>query len=321
LQEVPIAISLLSAEQLALQSVHSLDDLRDGTVTSLRLQPYADSPSLLVVTLRGNGPGDVRQVTRDNPVAVYLDHTYLGRAHGLAMELTELERIEVLRGPQGVLFGRNATGGAISLISKQPSGELGLRQQFSCGRFNELNSRTHLDLPEWQNLRVKIDYLHRERDGWVDNTAPGQEDYNSIDRSAGRIALQWQAREDLQLNYAYTMADTAMSQNYYQAFRDYIGVFGDEPIRENRTRFDIAPLEPSEAKHRLHSFSLHWDISDKLRFESLSSYGEITDRVRNNYGGVVYFDGLISVQDVDQEQQSQEFRLLGHNVALQSLLI
>src|SRR3546814_3199377 len=81
-------------------------------------------------------------ISRDGTVAIYLDGVYLGRSQGLSGDLLDLERIEVLRGPQGTLFGRNAVGGAISLVSKRPSGRFDFTQTFGLRNYDGFNSIT-----------------------------------------------------------------------------------------------------------------------------------------------------------------------------------
>ena len=148
MQDTPIAMSVMSSVQLGQQGITDLGGLSTGIVPSIRIMPIGSTPSNLIISIRGNASSDVSEVTRDGSVGIYLDGVYLARSHGFGLELPDLERIEVLRGPQGTLFGRNSIGGAVSLISKKPSGQLGLKQIISMGRFNELRSVTRLDLPE-----------------------------------------------------------------------------------------------------------------------------------------------------------------------------
>ncbi|HEY3694874.1 TonB-dependent receptor plug domain-containing protein [Phenylobacterium sp.] len=118
LQDTPISISALQSEDLVARHAQSLEDLGDGSIPSLRIAPFfARSPALTVGT-RGIGAlGDANQPARDQAVGVYVDGVYLGRAQGLGSALYDVERIEVLKGPQGTLFGRNTEGGAISIVT------------------------------------------------------------------------------------------------------------------------------------------------------------------------------------------------------------
>lgn len=313
LQEAPVAISVLTALQLEAQGITGFDELSDGTIPSLRILPFGNSPSTKVITIRGNGPLDVGQVTRDGSVALYLDGIYLGRSQGLSMEYAELKRIEVLRGPQGTLFGRNATGGAVSLISQKPSGALGLKQTVGIGRYDALRSATHLNLPEFSGLSIKLDYLHSERDGWVDNTAPGQSDYNAYEKDGGRISLRWQPTEQLLIDYSYDRSDVDVTQNYFQLYEDNIGIIGVEPGRQKKTRFPVNTLDPTTTTQDMHALTASWEWSDTLTLKSLTAYRELDEDTNNNFAGALYFNGLIAASDIQQEQLSQELQLIGNS--------
>lgn len=101
--------------------VQSLYDLADGGVPSLRVATFEARQSALTVGIRGIVPLHANQPAREQGVRIYVDGVYLGRQHGLNAALFDLERVEVLQGPQGTLFGRNTEGGALSLVSRAPS--------------------------------------------------------------------------------------------------------------------------------------------------------------------------------------------------------
>ena len=310
-QDTPIAISVLNDAQLETFGISSLDRFDLGVIPSLRVQPFGNTPSTLTLAIRGNGPTDIGQVTRDGPVAVYLDGIYLGRAQGLSMELVDLQRIEVLRGPQGTLFGRNATGGAVNMISKKPSGEFGIRQTLEYGRFDAFRSVTRIDLPEVAGIRAKVDYVHAQRDGWVDNTAPGQADFNAFNKEAARVALNWRPSEALEFDYSFNYADTAASLVYFQLAEDNVGIIGVEPGRQRRSRFPIEPIEPTVTEHMMHAFTAAWHATDNLTVKSLTSYADLREDTRSNFGGALYFNGLVVDQTIEQDQWSQELQLIG----------
>ena len=311
LQDAPIAISVLNDVQLETFGISSLDRFAEGVIPSLRVQPFGNTPSTLTLAIRGNGPTDIGQVTRDGPVAVHLDGIYLGRAQGLSMELVDLQQVEILRGPQGTLFGRNATGGAVNIISKKPSGEFGIRQTLGYGRFDEFRSVTRIDLPEVAGVRVKLDYVHSQRDGWVNNTAPGQADFNAFNKDAARISLNWRPIEALELDYSFIYADTSASLLYFQLAEDNIGIIGVEDGRQRTSRFSIAPLEPTVTEYMMHTFTAAWQVSDTITVKSLTSYADLEEETTSNFGGSLYFNGLVVDQTIEQDQWTQELQLIG----------
>ncbi len=311
LQDAPIAISVMSDEQLEAQRIVDLKALEVGTIPFLRVVPVGNTTSNLIVAIRGNAPGDPSEVTRDTAVAMYLDGIYLSRSQGLGIDLIDLERIEVLRGPQGSLFGRNAIGGAVNLVSKKPTGEFRFRQTVDVGRFDEIRYVTRVDLPKIGGVSAKLDYVHSERDGWVDNTAPGQADYTEFRKDGGRLALNWQASDVLAFDYSFDTSNVSTAQNYFQFYADRLGVFGDERDRRDVTRLPGLPLEPTRSTHSGHRLTVGWQVADNLRFESISGYRELEEDSNNNYLGVLYFNGLNDSSVMDQDQISQEFQLIG----------
>ncbi len=154
LQETPISISVMSAETLKDRKVQSLLDLADGGVPSLRIATFEARQSALTIGIRGIVPLDANQPAREQGVGIYIDGVYLGRQHGLNAALFDIERVEVLKGPQGTLFGRNTEGGALSIVSRTPTGAFGGRVEGGVGNLDGRNASIHLDLPKVAGFSV-----------------------------------------------------------------------------------------------------------------------------------------------------------------------
>ncbi|HUH37510.1 MAG TPA: TonB-dependent receptor [Spongiibacteraceae bacterium] len=311
LQEAPISIAAFGTVQLQDRGISGLGDMGAGVIPSLRIQPFPNTPTTLTISVRGAGFSDAGQVTFEPSVAIYLDDVYLSRAQGLAMEIADLERIEVLRGPQGTLFGRNATGGAVRMISKKPTGEFGLRQTFTAGNYSYFKSVTHVDLPEIAGVKTKLDYLHSEKDGWVDNTAAGENDPGDSEQDAFRFAADWNPIDNLNVFYAYDWSDAEVTNLYYQIMFDQLGVIGVEKPAADKTRIPVRPLDPTVTKQTGHNLTLTWDMAENLTLKSISAYRDLEEETRNNYAGALLFNGLITAAEIDQDQFSQELQLLG----------
>jgi len=133
LQRTPLAISVVNTQVLADRHVQSLYDFADGAVPSLRVATFEARQSALTVGIRGIVPLDANQPAREQGVGIYIDGVYLGRQHGLNAALFDVQRIEVLKGPQGTLFGRNTEGGALNIVTARPTGEFGGRISGSIG--------------------------------------------------------------------------------------------------------------------------------------------------------------------------------------------
>jgi len=171
-QDVPVAVTALDATALSVNRVVSVADLS------------ALAPNVTVLTIAGglNTPnfsirGALNEGTvagTDKAVGLYIDGVYIGGQYGSGLDLPSVERIEVLRGPQGTLFGRNSTGGAVGVTTANPKGELGLRQQFTFGNYNQLRSATTVHTPTWGPFSALVSYVHDERDGDMKNIGAGQ---------------------------------------------------------------------------------------------------------------------------------------------------
>src|ERR1700712_160540 len=155
LQQRPIAISVLSKQALEDRHVQSLYDLADGAVPSLRVATFEARQSALTIGIRGIVPLDANQPAREQGVGIYIDGVYLGRQHGLNAALFDVQRIEVLKGPQGTLFGRNTEGGALNIVTARPTGTFGGRISGGIGNYGSYNSEVHLNLAEIAGLRFK----------------------------------------------------------------------------------------------------------------------------------------------------------------------
>ena len=203
LQKTPIAISVLSSEALTDRHVQSLYDLADGTVPSLRIATFEARQSALTVGIRGIVPLDANQPAREQGVGIYIDGVYLGRQHGLNAALFDLERVEVLKGPQGTLFGRNTEGGALSLVSKMPSGEFGGRVTAGISNYGGYNGEVHIDLPTFKGFSLKLDGITQYQGATTKDPFPGSTGWNYFDRRGFRAAVRWQPLDGITDDFSY----------------------------------------------------------------------------------------------------------------------
>jgi iron complex outermembrane receptor protein len=216
LQKTPIAISVANAQSLADRHAQSLLDLGDGSIPSLRVATFEARQSALTVGIRGIVPFDANQTARDQGVGVYLDGVYLARQQGLNAGLLDIDRVEVLRGPQGTLFGRNTEGGAVSIITKAPSGVFGLRGTVGVGNYGQREGIIHLDLPAFYNIAIKIDGLYDHQGATVRNPLAGQYGWNFHDTVGGRVAARWTPVEGLTVDLSYDRTKNENTPNYSQ---------------------------------------------------------------------------------------------------------
>ncbi|VVT15192.1 TonB-dependent receptor [Sphingomonas sp. EC-HK361] len=216
LQKTPIAINVIGADDIKQRHVQSLLDLGDGTVPSLRVATFEARQSALTVGIRGIVPFDQNQTARDTGVGVYIDGVYLGRSQGLNAALFDVERIEVLKGPQGTLFGRNTEGGALNIVTAQPTGVFGGRLSAGVGNYGSHTVQGHLNLPEFANIAIKIDGVQEHQDPTVKNPLAGQAGWNFYNREGGRISAKWSPTSNFSATVAYDKAKDENTPNFSQ---------------------------------------------------------------------------------------------------------
>jgi iron complex outermembrane recepter protein len=171
LQDVPIAVTVLSGDTLQANRVENVTDL-NGLAPGLRVTPAAGSSSIPGFTLRGITAYGVVPGT-DKETSLYLDGVYIGSPRGSIFDLPDTQRIEVLRGPQGTLFGRNATAGAINVVTRNPTGDLDIHEDVSVGNYDEVRTRTSVDLPAWGPFTAYGTFVHDENRGYIRNLGVG----------------------------------------------------------------------------------------------------------------------------------------------------
>jgi iron complex outermembrane receptor protein len=171
LQDVPVAIAAIGNKELTDRQIFAVEDL-SSQIPSVNVVPQNGTANMPIISIRGVSGGNLNPEV-DSSIALYLDGVYIARSPGASFDMADLERVEVLRGPQGTLFGRNAEGGAISFITKAPTGEFGGHIETTFGDYDLKRVKASLNLPEINNIALKISVLHAERDGFVKNTTPG----------------------------------------------------------------------------------------------------------------------------------------------------
>ena len=259
LQEAPISLAVFGEAAIERLGISNVGDI-GANVPNVMVTTFGVSPTSLRFYIRGIGTSDV-QVTQDPPVAVYLDGVYLARSSALTLDVADIQRIEVLRGPQGTLYGRNTTGGAINVITARPDGEFGFRQNFSFGNYDLFRSRTIVDFPIGDQLAAKFAYEHNQRGGWIDNLGAG-DDFNKHNKDALRASLRWTPSDTITVDYTYDLSQSDFTGNYY-----HIGepnAFAPPAIVPQTSRVSRAALptryKSSSEETSGHVLELSWDL-------------------------------------------------------------
>lgn len=347
LQDTPIAISAFSADKLEDLGAHSASDIGEYTPNAI-ITPSLGSSFNIRMTIRGQGTAEP-SLAVDPKVGIYLDGAYIARNAGAVFDIVDLERIEVLRGPQGTLWGKNTTGGAINIITARPDGEFGFKQQLSVGNFGYYRSVTTVDTPEAAGLSAKFSYALKGEDGWADNTSPkGEKELGSEKSNSYRLALRWDATEDLSFDYAYDNTDGEATPDPFQPAKVHastapdIGTFilADIPgsgstvptntfalmadLANGKDRLDEFSLD-AQGKEEVdisgHNLTVTWDVQGVV-LKSISAYREyeadLSSGLDMDGGAYMATDGSMlvlpifhTVNEKEQDQFSQEFQAVG----------
>lgn len=283
IQDVPISMTAVGGEALRMRSIEGIANL-NGIAPNVSFRESPGTTMISIVAIRGAVAGNPA-IWMDPPVGMYIDGVYVGKSQGSVFDVVELERVEVLRGPQGTLFGRNTAGGAINFITRKPSGEFGGNVGLEYGRFDHSIARASLDLPQWGKLSTSLGYRKEDRDEIIENDTPGVDGWGSKDQQAWRFAATLDITEDLQAFYHYdhseadntpratTVASVSGWQGpgaFYQGYKSFIETNRPWSIATNRDR----PIfEESEVDG--HALTLAWDVDENNQLKYIGAWREM----------------------------------------------
>lgn len=307
-QDTPISMAAFNNQQLERQGITDLTGVRDK-IPNFQISPHPNSAATTLINIRGVGNTD-DQITLDPRVAVYVDNVYVARSQGLAMEVADIERIEVLRGPQGSLYGRNATGGAVNFHTRAPRlGEMGLRQDVSVGNRSLLRHRTSVNLPLGDTAAAEVTWLRQERDGFVDNRGTGVERFGDQDREAWRAALLWDVGDSTQVRYTY---DRSIIEDT-PAFLAAVPLYPATGSRPSAGSPGVRDLLANDITAQGHNLTVDWEIAENLTFKSITAYRDLDNFNNQNYhtGVVAPLPLFANAWWQEQDQFTQEFQLTG----------
>jgi len=316
LQDVPSAVTAFSSETLYRNQTQTLGDLQ-SRVPNLSL--HVGDASNAVIYLRGIGQID--SISFNDPgVGVYLDDVYLGRVQGSFLEVVDPQQIEVLRGPQGTLYGRNTIGGAVKFTSEKPSATPEGYIEAAIGSYDERRLRARLSGPLVSDqLLGSIALAASSRDGYTTNLHDGQSDGDK-DMIAGRATLLYQPNDRFSVNLTLDASqnrpdrsrtphrDTPIYSVNTGAMRPIIA----DPYTVDVTYNDLERLDTSGV-----ALTLTYD-SGPFTFKSISAYREMDYRTHLDLDASP--DRSFGIYDFeDQDQTSQELQVLYHGVRLSAV--
>lgn len=337
LQDVPIAVTAFSAQQLQAQ----------GVTNTLELAQFV--PNMVAMNNTGlgsansfyiRGLGNTETIpTFDPPVGVYIDDIYISRQNANNLSLFDVERVEVLRGPQGTLFGRNTTGGAISVVMAQPKfNEFGGFAEIGYGAYNKRHGRASIDIPLADTFAIKISGYYQNDDGYARNVTTGQR-LNDDDGWGVRLGIRGEMAPWARFtgSYAHIVSDGENLVNF--TCNPLVPTECNGRYLSTGMRTDVAPPYPvtvtgrkarfplgNETQSDLVTARLDFDVADKTTLSLITGYvRQAQQYALDFYDGRAVptltapspairgasFGGFVITNDSYADQFSQEIKLSG----------
>ena len=316
--DVPMSITAVTAEQLEKQGVVSVSDLTK-IVPGFTFQP--SDYGTPIYTIRGIGFKDVAVAVAPT-VSVYVDQVPLAYSAMTSGAAFDLERLEVLKGPQGTLFGQNSTGGAMNFIAAKPTNHLDAGADVTYGRFNEADAQGFLSGPLSDTVSARVALRTEQRDAWqtseTRNDSLGKRNF-----STGRLLLDWKPRQDLRFEFNANgwidKSDTQAAQfvkfaptvpTGYQDFTQALSAY--VPAPNNARVADWDPNTNFRRDDNFHQFSLRadWDLSDAATLTSITAWSDFKQHAPIDSDGT-YLDNFLLTIRAAIQSFSQELRLAG----------
>ena len=300
-QSVPISVTAIGGDMLAKSRVSSVDSLVTK-VANLQLTSIVGD-NTPIFALRGVSMSDY-SLNQSSPVATYYDEVYKGNFAFLGVAMYDLERVEVLRGPQGTLYGKNTTGGAVNIISREAKlGETSGYVNAGYGNYNRFEANGAVNVPLGEKAALRVAGTFARADGWFRNVEPGMPDLASTREYAFRGTLKAQPVEGLTF---VLRASTSFQnpQNY--------GIYAQPEAnhRPGLSRWEIASDVSTRRRARTTSVALttNVDLSDAIALTSITSYDKGTLFFREDTDGTA--TKLLEIPYYDKASQfAQDLRL------------
>jgi iron complex outermembrane recepter protein len=297
----------------------SIAAVGEQTITDLNVRQLAELsnhvPNLIIdsnvslnsaVYIRGVGANS-RNIGFDTRVGVYLDGVYLGQSPALNQELIDLERVEVLRGPQGALFGKNTVAGAINLISRQPTFDTETFVSARVGDYDERQGSLRFNTALGSNVATKISFNRAQRDGFTTNLFDGS-DVGNRDATSGRAQLLWNVSDAMQVLASVDGLRTRERGEYGNAFTNTFGTALAPTYLTPRT-INVNHNSADERDVYGGALTVSYELASGSTLKSISSYRstEFASTIDVDYSPIE----LASVDFADEYRQyTQEFQWL-----------
>ena len=314
LQDVPIAVTAYSGAQLENQGAVDITDISD-TTPNVTLETSRGTNTTLTAFIRGVGQQDP-VAGFEAGVGLYLDDVYLNRPQAAVLDIYDVERIEVLRGPQGTLYGRNTIGGAIKYVTRRLPNRLTANLRANLGTYKQADLIASASTPISDGLRIGGAIARLGREGFGDNLVTGASNYNKdIFAARGTIEFEPSAAFSIRVSGDYTDDQSAARNGH----RLIVGQLSGAPILDDVYDTRAGLISPKQ-QVRAYGGAVHaeYELSDALTIKNIAAYR------KDKSQAPIDFDSLPSA-DVDvpaiyrNKQFSNEFQLLYEGSRLQGV--
>lgn len=331
LQTTPVSVTAFTANELAARQIDNISQISSSTPNLVfdSSAPISGSNAAASIFIRGVGQTDFTLVT-DPGVGLYLDGVYIARSVGGVLDLIDVERVEVLRGPQGTLFGKNTIGGAINITSRRPGDTLAGRIEVKTGTGERLDVKASADLPVADSLSIRVSYADLNQDGYVKNLLVGDNlsdtnaqigrvvvDFHPNDRFTALISADATRRREegqAQKILAFNPAAPAPSFGPFNGvLAPFLGIDPYDDFFLGGGTFTTFQGENDLVRSDLDVYGISATLTyafDEVTVKSISAYRSFDSQFGRDSDNSPFVI-VETFDDMDQEQFSQELQLSG----------
>jgi iron complex outermembrane recepter protein len=311
LHDVPISVSAFSGEMLEEQGVGDLVAIGQS-MPNVTLEASRATNSTLTAFIRGVGQQDP-VAGFEGGVGIYLDDVYLARPQGTLFDIYDVERIEVLRGPQGTLYGRNTIGGAVKYVTRRLSDETALALKASVGSYSQFDVIATGSVPVSDTFRMGASLASFQRDGFGTNLFTGAEQYDK-DIIAGRLSFEFTPSDNVFVRLAgdYSVDNSTNKDGHRLTVNSVSGETPLSDVFDSRGGITTIPSSITtlnqEVKQGGVALTVDWDINEQWAFKSITAYREDKSEAPIDFDSLS--DDHMDVPAIyKNDQTSQEFQV------------
>jgi len=302
--DVPLSVSAFSGEDLEATGAVDITSIQRATPNAT-IEVARGSNSTLVAFIRGVGQQDPLWGFEPG-VGLYVDDVYVARPQGAILDIFDIDRIEVLRGPQGTLYGRNTIGGAIKYVTKRIGDEPDLKAKVNIGTFNQADLIVSGSTPLSDSFSVGGAIAKYTRDGFGENLNTGEEHYDK-DVLAYRVSAEWAPTDDFFLRASYDRSED--DSNAKHGHRLLPSADGTLPVTSNVFDTRAGLGDDNSVETEGYSLTAEWTVNDMVTLKSITAYREGETTTPIDFDALPQPDFDVPAIYMD-DQFSQEFQLL-----------